>query len=172
MNIDHISKFVRNKQLLSKWLMLTKITMAKNKKMSAQQKLECLKKVIANSKEHIKANDSKRIYSQYMRYAMDEFSDVNFCTSQNAKGLARKDVIHEHVVPHGIVMDKLLKIEPLTTENILSVIKKYYVICAITKDEDKLLNQAKLRSKMPKGWNEEVDSIFARYQAVRIEILK
>lgn len=134
------------------------------------QKLDCLRRVILNSKEHIKANDPKRIYSQYMRYAMDEFSKMNKCTSENASGANSKDVIHEHVVPHSIVMNKLLEIENLTNENILSVLQKYYVICDITREEDQLLNNAKLRSKMPRDWNEESDSIFARYEAVGISV--
>jgi hypothetical protein len=135
---------------------------------TTKQKLECIKKVILNAQEHIRANDPARIYSQYIRYALDEFARVNFFTSEKAKGLKRKDVIHEHVVPHLIVMNKLLTLKQLTTDNIMSVIQKYYVICAITKDEDKLLTASDLRSKMPDGWNEDSDSIFARYEVVGI----
>lgn len=135
-----------------------------------EQKLECLKKVILNSKEHIKAKDPTRIYSQYMRYALDEFSRLNFYTSEEAKGLKRKDVTYEHVIPHSFVMEKLLKLEPVTAENIMAVIEKYYVICVVTKSEDKLLTAAKLRSKMPEGWNEETDSVFARYEAETVGI--
>lgn len=133
---------------------------------TTEQKLECLKKVILNSQEHINANDPTRIYSQYIRYALDEFSRLNFHTSEEAKGLKRKDVIHEHVIPHSIVMKKLLSLDPVTTENIMSVIQKYYVICAISKKEDKLLNANGFKSKMPEGWDEETGSVFARYEAV------
>lgn len=135
-----------------------------------EQKLECIRKAISNSKEHISTNDPRRVYSQYIRYALDEVSDLNFCTSREAKGLKRKDVIHEHVVPHSFLMNKLLTLEPLTNENILSILKRYYVICAITKGEDKLLTAAGLRSKMPDGWDELNDSIYARYEKVGILI--
>lgn len=135
-----------------------------------EEKLECIKKVILNSKEHIKAGDPTRVYSQYVRYALDEVKGLNFCTSKEAKGLKRKEVIHEHVVPHSIVMNKLLSLDPLTNENIMSIIQKYYVICAITKEEDKRLNTAGLKSKMPEGWDVGNDNIFARYKSVGISV--
>ena len=53
----------------------------------------------------------------------------------------------------------------------MSVINKYYVICAITKEEDIKLNAAGLRSKMPAEWDEKNDSVFARYEAVEISII-
>ena len=136
-----------------------------------EQKIECIRRVILNAQDHIQAGDPKRVYSQYVRYALDEVSGINFCRSVKAKGLKRKDVIHEHVVPHLIVMDKLLSLDKLTNENIINVINKYYVICAITKEEDKKLNAAGLRSKMPKNWNDESGSVFARYETVGIDIL-
>jgi hypothetical protein len=53
----------------------------------------------------------------------------------------------------------------------MSLIKKYYVICAITKEEDRQLNAAGLRSKMPK--DREIDNnVFARYEAVGISVVK
>jgi len=67
----------------------------------------------------------------------------------------------------GALVDKLLTLVPLTNDNILKMLKKYYVICAITKEEDKKLNAAGLRSKMPDGWKED-DSVFARYEEVGI----
>ena len=137
-----------------------------------KKKLECLKKVILNSLEHKRANDPVRIYSQYIRYALDEFKDINFYQSKEAKLLKRKDVIHEHVIPHSIVMNKLLTLDPLTTENIGTVIQKYYVICAITKEEDRLLTARKLRSEMPQNWDGEKDSVFARYEEVGIKFNK
>jgi N12 class adenine-specific DNA methylase len=136
-----------------------------------KQKIECIRKAILNSQGHIQAGDPKRVYSQYIRYALDEVSDINFCRSVAANDLKRNDVIHEHVVPHSIVMNKLISLENLTHENIESVIKKFYVICAITKEEDKKLNTVGLRSKMPKYWNDKSDSIFARYELAGIKIV-
>mgnify|MGYP000925907118 FL=1 len=67
-------------------------------------------------------------------------------------------------------MNKLLSLETLNNENIMSVIERFYILCAITREEDKLLNAAGYRSKMPDGWNEETDSVFARYELVGISI--
>lgn len=136
------------------------------------RKIDFIRRVIINCKNDINLDDPKRTYSQYARYALDEVSDINFCTSKNAKGLKRKDVIYEHVIPHSNIMKKLFSIDPLTNENILKVLRKYYIICAITKEEDRLLNAAKLRSKMPDGWNEETGSVFARYESVGISTIK
>ncbi len=136
-----------------------------------EQQIECIRKAILNAQEHIRAGDPRRVYSQYLRYALDEVSDLNFCASSSAIGLKRKDVIHEHVVPHSIVMEKLLSLDHLTHEAIMNVIEKYYVICAITKEEDKKLNDAKLRTKMPEGWSDENDSVFARYEKVGISVI-
>ena len=135
-----------------------------------EQKIECIKKVILNSQEHIKAGDPTRVYSQYVRYALDEVKGLNFCTSKKAKGLKRKEVTHEHVIPHSIVMNKLFSLDSLTNENIMSIIQKYYVICAITKEEDKRLNAIGLKSKMPEGWDEANDNVLARYESAGISI--
>ncbi|NWO06817.1 MAG: hypothetical protein HLX50_14305 [Alteromonadaceae bacterium] len=118
----------------------------------------------------MKAGDPTRIYYQYVRYSLDEFRDINFYISDAAKGLSRKDVIHEHVIPHSIVMSKLLALKSLSNEDIMGIIKSYYVICVITKEEDKRLNAAGLRTKMPDGWDDKSDSVFARYQRVDISI--
>ncbi|RUO22605.1 hypothetical protein CWE08_05375 [Aliidiomarina iranensis] len=134
------------------------------------QKLNCIKNVIINAQKHVKAGDPPRIYSQYVRYALNEFTDINFYISDNAKGMKRKDVIHEHVIPDSPVMSKLLALDPLSKESILDIIKRYYVICVITKEEDRLLNAAGLRSKMPEGWSDISDSVFARYQKVGLSI--
>lgn len=142
------------------------------KSRTLDKKLECLKTVLLNSLVHKRSNDQVRIYSQYIRYALDEFKDINFYQSEQARELKRKDVIHEHVIPHSVLMNKLLLLDPLTVDSIHFVIKKYYVICAITKEEDQLLTAKGLRSKMPKGWNEETDSVFARYDEVGIKFAR
>ena len=134
------------------------------------KKIECLRKAILNSRQHRLAGDPQKIYLQYIRYALHDFVYLNICTSIEAKDLKRKDVIHEHVIPHSIVVNKLLELDPLTDDNIMSVLKKYYFICIITKEEDKRLNTARLRRSMPPEWNEEKDSIFARYEHDEVNI--
>lgn len=137
------------------------------------RKIECLRKAILNSRQHRLAGDPQSIYSQYIRYALHDFVYLNICTSIEAKDPKRKDVIHEHVIPHIIVMNRLLKLDSLTDDNIMEVLKKYYIICKITKEEDRRLNAAGLKKKMPPEWNEEEGCGFARYKhhEVNIEIL-
>ncbi len=137
-------------------------------KRSLEQKIDCIRRVIINAQDHIRVDDPKRVYSQYVRYALDEIKDMNYYESEAAQGLQRKDVVHEHVVPHSIVMEKLLLLDPVTNERILAFVRKYYVICAITKEEDRRLNRNGLRSKMPEGWDGENDSVFARYDVAKI----
>ena len=163
-----IKKLIKNfKQLKNH--QVRQINMRKKIQRTYQQKLECLRKAIINSKEHIRNGDPTRIYSQYLRYCMDEFSSQpDFQSSVEAKELKRKDVTLEHVVPHSFIMNKLLSLEELTNENIKSVIQKFHIICRITKDEDKRLNRSGLRSKMPDDWDEENGSLYARYEKVGI----
>lgn len=81
-----------------------------------------MRKVILNSQENIRAGDPTRIYSQYVRYALYVFRDINFCTSDDAQGVSRKGVIHEHVIPHSIIMGRLLALDLLSNENIMAII--------------------------------------------------
>ena len=69
-------------------------------------------------------------------------------------------------------MEKLFSLSPVTNESIMGVLSKFYIICRITKEQDKQLNAAGLRSKMPMGWNEDEDSVFARYEAVGISVVR
>lgn len=124
------------------------------------EKLTCLKRVILNAQGHVRCGDSRRIYSQYIRYALGEFVSIHFYCSQNAAGRGRRDVIHDHVVPHAIVMTKLLALSTVTNDNLDQVISRYLAICAITREEDHRLSAAGLRTKMPHGWDENAGDVF------------
>lgn len=137
-----------------------------------EQKLECIRKAILNSQDHCKANDPARVYSQYIRYAMDQFSRLNLYISENAKGLTKNDIIFDHVIPQCIVARMLLKLVSPSNEDIMNVIQNHYVICKITKTEDNLLTTNCLKSKMPEGWDEKTGRVFARYEAVGIEFCR
>lgn len=141
----------------------------KSTRESLDSELDMLVMVIENSRKHRDKEHRARIYSQYMRYAMDEFVNVNFHQSDEAKGKKRKDVIRDHVVPHIELMKKLFAIDKLSKDSVWEVIEKYYIICSITKEEDKRLNEADLKSKMPKDWCENEESLFARYEKVGIK---
>ena len=129
-----------------------------------QQKVECLRKAIRNAREHIEAGDRPRIYSQYIRYALDDLKYLNFFTSEEAVDLSRSEVRHDHVVPHSWVMNRLLALDSLNDASILKVLRKYFFICVISKREDMLLNSAGLRKKMPDGWDPDLGDVFERYR--------
>lgn len=136
-----------------------------------EDKLACIEQVILNAQGHVRAGDPRRIYSQYIRYALNEFSSMNFYCSKAAKQAVGEKIIRDHVVPHIIIMNKLLSLKEVTKDNILHIIKKYHVMCKITGDEDRRLTEAGLRSKMPDGWNEIEGDVFARYYSVGIEVI-
>ena len=65
-------------------------------------------------------------------------------------------------------MNRLLELDSLTDESILATLKRYFFICAISKREDKLLNDAGLRAKMPNDWDPDTDDVFERYKVAGI----
>lgn len=134
--------------------------------------LAMLVMVIENAKKHKDLGHTTRIYSQYLRYAMDEFAYVNLHQSDEAKGKTKKEVVRDHVVPHSLVMDKLFAIKELNQNSVWRVIKKYYIICSITKEEDRKLSSKGFKSKMPNGWCENEENLFARYEEVGINYSK
>ena len=138
-----------------------------------KQKLECIRKAVVNAQEHIRAGDPRRVYSQYIRYALDEIRNEYFYVSTKAKGLSKNEIIQEHVVPHSIILDKLIALKSLTPKKISDILDRYYAICEITKDENQKLDKKGLRSKMPEGWKDNgLDDRFARYDHVGIKYSK
>ena len=135
---------------------------------SIEQKTECLRKAILNSREHISAGDPKRIYSQYMRYALDQFKDINAFISGEAMDMRRNETIDDHVIPHTIVMEKMISLNSLDSECIKNSVGKYFALCRISRRENMLLNEAGLKSRMPNGWDDRAADMFARYYAVGI----
>jgi hypothetical protein len=137
-----------------------------------KQKLECIRKAVVNAQEHMCAGDPKRMCSQYIRYALDQVRDDYFHVSKKAEEPNKNDeTLNDHVIPHVIILEKLLALNPVSIEGITEIIERYYMICTITRDENKMLNDAGLKSKMPEGW-EDGGAIrrFARYEHVGIEI--
>ena len=105
-----------------------------------------------------------------MRYTLHQFKDVNAYSSNGALQSDNKKIVLDHVIPHSIMMDKFIQLEPLSHDNLLRVVKNYLIFCRISHEEDKCLNQAGLRSKMPCGWDEYTGDTFARYNAVGIVV--
>jgi hypothetical protein len=134
--------------------------------------LTCLKNVVLNAQAHQKAGDPTRIYSQYIRYALNQFDKHEGIrlTSRKAKGKVRPAIVHDHSIPHSFVLNKLLALKNVTNEALKEVINKHYRIGIITKEEDELLTRSGLRKKMPDGWDEKSGSVYARYEKVGITL--
>jgi hypothetical protein len=73
-------------------------------------------------------------------------------------------LVHEHVVPKGIVIERLLNLPHKTADSVNELMVKYCKGAVITKDEDADLNRLGLRSKMPTGWDGK--DVWARYAGI------
>jgi hypothetical protein len=126
--------------------------------------------VTKNAKEHKYLKHTKKIYSQYLRHAMDEFVHVNSYQSEAAKvaKAAKEKIVSDHVVPHDVLIEMLFSLDELSPDSVWEVIEKYYVICKITRKEDEELSKAGFKSEMPEGWCKDSDEVFARYERVGI----
>jgi len=79
------------------------------------------------------------------------------------------DLRYEHRVPLSVLISLIAAsdYDPLRAEEIL---KDYFQIVWITKEEDKVLKQHGLNSKMPAGWKIG-DAPDARYQEAGIKVI-
>jgi len=85
----------------------------------------------------------------------------------------KKKVTKEHVVPLKVVTTKLLLLgKKATEEQIVQTLDKHLIFATITKEEDKILRDLGLNSKMPKGFYEEgnlyYNDLFSRYKEANI----
>ena len=87
--------------------------------------------------------------------------------SKEAVGRDLSECTVEHVVPQMVIVNKLMDMSPLTKDKVGALLKKYFRVLLVTKDEHVRLNASGLRSTMPNDWDEE--DVWARYRAVGIE---
>jgi len=100
---------------------------------------------------------------------INHFKKLNLDIS-NRNTFKRKNLItYEHPVPCKIVSLELLKNSNL--ENINHILQLTDKVVILTHEENDLLKNQSLNSKMPVDWKFG-DDIFARYKAVGIEVLK
>jgi len=81
-----------------------------------------------------------------------------------------KWLIHEHTVPLSLLAEKILSLESDDRKAMRKIFDVHCRAALVTKEEDRRLNRAKLGSFMPLNWSFGED-IFARYSAVKIELL-
>ena len=91
----------------------------------------------------------------------------NLPRSKAALTAQLKDCDVEHAVPQMEIVNMLMDMESISTTKVEALLKKYFRVLLVTKEEHSLLNASGLRSSMPKDWD-RVDP-WARYHAVGIE---
>jgi hypothetical protein len=74
----------------------------------------------------------------------------------------RRLLVHEHVIPKSIVIERLLGLPTPTGDSVDQLLASYCIGAVITREEDARLNGLGLRSKMPPGWDEK--DAWARYK--------
>lgn len=82
-----------------------------------------------------------------------------------------QDLRHEHSIPKKIIRELTL-VNDITNEQAFEILYNFGHAVVISKDEDKLLNQKKLRSKlaMPIEKINTMDDVFSRYKIAEIQI--
>lgn len=91
----------------------------------------------------------------------------NIPRSKAAIGKELCDCDVEHVVPQMEIVNMLMNLPSLENHKVEALLKKYFRVLLVTKEEHQKLNSSGLRSKMPLGWDGE--DVWARYKAVGIE---
>ena len=80
----------------------------------------------------------------------------------------QKMLVHEHVIPRNIVIQRLLDLSIATASSVNELLASLCRGAVITKHEDARLDSLGLRSKMPAGWDET--DVWARYKLAGIAL--
>lgn len=89
--------------------------------------------------------------------------------SKAATGRPLSECVVEHSVPLMEIVNRLMGLDPLTERRVTNLLKKFFRVRLVTKDEDRELNKGPLRYKMPDGWDGK--DVFARYRAAGIKLV-
>jgi hypothetical protein len=92
---------------------------------------------------------------------------VSHAAARTLGGIARERLMKDHAIPVAVLRDLLFDRQPDSIEQVRAVLLRHYRFGVITEQEDRLLNAAGLRSRMPEGWTPN-DGPFARYEKVGI----
>jgi hypothetical protein len=90
----------------------------------------------------------------------------NIPRSQSAQQVDLKECDVEHAVPQMEIVNILMDMEAITQSKVEALLKKFFRVLLVTKEEHRLLNSSGLRSTKPKGWDGK--DVWARYKAVGI----
>jgi len=90
----------------------------------------------------------------------------NMPRSKAAEKADLKNCDVEHVVPQMVIVNILMDRPDLTKRKVGNILKKYFYVMLVTKEEHERLNSSGLRSKMPEDWDGK--DVWARYRQVGI----
>lgn len=96
-------------------------------------------------------------------------SEAALISAQYPKELSRR-LTHEHTIPLKLLAERVFSLETSDKIAIREIFDCFCHAALITKEEDRRLNSAKLRSAMPSGWRFG-DDLLARYTAIGIDLL-
>jgi hypothetical protein len=91
----------------------------------------------------------------------------NIPRSKEAVGKELRECDVEHVIPQMEIVNMLMDMNPLNKTEVEKILKKYFRVLLVTKEEHNKLNASGLRSKMPENWDRK--DVWARYRYVGIE---
>lgn len=89
--------------------------------------------------------------------------------SKAAAGKPLGECVVEHSVPLMEIVNRLMKLKPLTMLRVTNLLKKLYRVRLVTQAEHIKLNEGGMRSKMPDGWDGK--DAFARYRSIGIKLV-
>ena len=88
---------------------------------------------------------------------------------QRSKAALKKPLskcVVEHVIPQMVIVNRLMDMKPLTKPAVSKLLKNWYHVRLVTREEHKRLTKLKLRFTMPPKWDGK--GVFARYDAAGI----
>lgn len=114
-----------------------------------------------------------RYWEHPMRKATSTTGKMNLPRSTAAMGITdRSELIVEHAVPRQVIVNELLAMNNPTRIKVRNLLRKYWRVILVTREEDRLLNGkgVGLRYAMTPDWDGK--DPWARYRAVGIKLTK
>ena len=77
----------------------------------------------------------------------------NIPRSRDTSTLPLSECIVEHVVPQMVIVNMLMDLDSLKNQRIEKILRKYFRVFLVSKNEDALLRKNRLGSTMPDDWD-------------------
>lgn len=97
-----------------------------------------------------------------------DLQKLNLPRSAEAQGKTRSEIDVDHVVPQMVIVNMLMDLDDPDAATTHNLLKKYFHVCCITKEEHQRLSTLKLRYTMPADWDGE--NVYARYEKAKITL--